>query len=414
MTPTLSRTSSTIAVVGGSLGGLIAANLLCRAGWDVHVYEKAASDLESRGAGLVIQSELLAVLAEAGVLIDETIGVNIKERITLLQDGSVAGTLQYPQIYTAWSTLYHKLRQALPAGRYHLNKELIRVEQDQHLVSLSFDDGTEVQASLLLAADGVHSRVRHLLNPTATLEYAGYVAWRGMVEESLLSTRALTELFPYIGFSLPPHEQILGYPVPGADQSVCPGERRYNFVWYRPAPKDTVLHDLLTDSTGKTWPEGIAPPLIRPEIIDQTRLAAHTLLPPQFAEVVDQTEHLFFQPVFDLSCDRLVSGRVAIMGDAAFVARPHCAMGTTKAAGDAKAFVTALLNHSDHQQALGAYERSRLRFGRMVMEHARELGAYMQVHSDTLDGRVMQGHQPTPEAIMRDIGVPLASWYEAN
>lgn len=411
MTVNASSTSSTIAVVGGSLCGLIAANLLYRAGWDVHVYEKAATDLESRGAGLVIQPELLTVLEMAGVRIDESIGVRIGKRVVFLRDGSVAGTREYPQIYTAWSTLYHKLREALPLARYHLDKHLVGLVQSPSSVRVDFKDGTHAQADVMIAADGVHSSVRHILYPDVSLQYAGYVAWRGMVEESALSARALSEVFPYIGFSLPYHEQILGYPVPGADQSVRVGERRYNFVWYRPAPAETVLRDLLTDGTGKHWPEGIPPPLIRSAIIDQTRKAAEQLMPPQFAEIIEKTESLFFQPVFDMNCERLVSGRIALMGDAAFIARPHCAMGTTKAAGDAMALVNALVNNTDLTQALSRYEGSRLRFGKMVMQYARELGAYMQVASDGIDGRVMSGHQPTPEAIMRDIGVPLDSWY---
>jgi len=414
MTLKLQTSSPSIVVVGGSLCGLIAANLLYRSGWDVHVYEKAATDLESRGAGLVIQPELLEVLEKAGVLIDDSIGVSIAERVVFLRDGSVAGTRKYPQIYTAWSTLYHKLRQALPLERYHLDKHFVGLTQDANSVHVNFQDGSHVTADLMIAADGVHSSVRHILFPDISLQYAGYVAWRGMVEESVLSPRVLSELFPYIGFSLPFHEQILGYPVPGSDQSVRVGERRYNFVWYRPAPLQTVLRDLLTDETGKYWQEGIPPPLIRAEIIEQTRQAAEQLMPPQFAEIIDKTESLFFQPVFDMTCERLVSGRVALMGDAAFIARPHCAMGTTKAAGDAMAMVNALLNHTDLTQALSSYESTRLRFGNLVMEHARELGAYMQVASEGIDGRVMSGHQPTPEAIMRDIGVPLESWYDAR
>ena len=49
-------------VVGGSLGGLFAANLLLRAGWDVQVYERVAEELEGRGAGIVTHPELMAAL----------------------------------------------------------------------------------------------------------------------------------------------------------------------------------------------------------------------------------------------------------------------------------------------------------------------------------------------------------------
>lgn len=61
------------------------------------------------------------------------------------------------------------------------------------------------------------------------------------------------------------------YPVAGERNSVEPGRRRYNFVWYRPAKKDCTLKDLLTDATGKVWLDGIPPPLSRPDVLERTR-----------------------------------------------------------------------------------------------------------------------------------------------
>ena len=69
------------------------------------------------------------------------------------------------------------------------------------------------------------------------------------------------------------------------------------------------------------------------------RAAAQRLLAPQFAEVIHATADPFFQPIYDLESSRQVFGRLAILGDAAFVARPHVGMGVTKTAGDAVALV---------------------------------------------------------------------------
>ncbi len=54
-----------ILIAGGSLGGLLAANLLLRDGHDVQVLEKAAGSLDGRGAGIVTHAALLRCCAAA-------------------------------------------------------------------------------------------------------------------------------------------------------------------------------------------------------------------------------------------------------------------------------------------------------------------------------------------------------------
>lgn len=82
-------------------------------------------------------------------------------------------------------------------------------------------------------------------------------------------------------------------------------------------------------------------------------------------------------------------GRIALLGDAAFVARPHCGMGVTKAAGDAMALLDALTQHEDVPKALKAYEGPRVEFGAFIVNHARALGAYMQAQLRTEHEREM-------------------------
>jgi 2-polyprenyl-6-methoxyphenol hydroxylase-like FAD-dependent oxidoreductase len=402
-------TSKSAIVIGGSLGGLLAANMLYRAGWDVHVYERVAEALEGRGAGIVTHPELMAALETAGVAIDDTIGISVQERVTLNLDGSVERKQPLPQILTAWGRLYSVLKSAFPQDRYRNGKQLVSFSQDEHSVKVSFSDGSEASASLLVAADGVRSAVRASLLPLAKPKYAGYVAWRGLVEESALSSRTLQELFPYFAFGLPPKEQMIAYPVAGKNNSVKPGTRRFNFVWYRPAAESTTLKDMVTDSTGKVWSDGIPPPLIRSSILGQARQAARDVLAPQFAEVVEKTESLFFQPIFDLESSRLSFGRVALLGDAAFVARPHCGMGVTKAGGDALALVRALANASSVSSALEVYDNERRTFGEFIVGHARALGAYMQAQLLTEHEREMAERYRSTEAVMRETAVsPVA------
>lgn len=393
-------------VIGGSLGGLFAANLLHRAGWDVQVYERVAQELEGRGAGIVTHPELMEMLGRAGVTVDDSIGVRVQERVTLARDGSIVGRRGLPQVLTAWSRLYNVLRSAFPSERYHNGMQLASVQQDASGVTASFANGQRARAGLLVAADGIRSTVRNALLPETKPSYAGYVAWRGLVEEAALSERARSEMFPFFAFGLPPREQMIAYPVAGKDNTTEPGRRRYNFVWYRPADEATVLQDLLTDATGKAWPDGIPPPLIRPEIVAQARRAARDVLAPQFAELVEKTESLFFQPIHDLESPRLAFGRVALLGDSAFVARPHCGMGVTKAAGDARELAAALASTDDVAAALRDYEQRRLGVGSSIVNHARALGAYMQAQLRTPEEQAMAEKYRSAETVMRDTAVP--------
>jgi 2-polyprenyl-6-methoxyphenol hydroxylase-like FAD-dependent oxidoreductase len=394
-------------VVGGSLGGLLAANLLLHAGWDVHVYERVAQELEGRGAGIVTHPELMEALRQAGVLVDSSIGVNVEERVTLGKDGNRVGSRSLPQTLTAWARMYHVLKAAFPNERYHNGKHMVSFSQDALAASATFADGETVAGDILIAADGIRSAVRKSLLPAAKPLYAGYVAWRGLVEEAVLSETVLRDLFPYFAFGLPPHEQMIAYPVAGRNNAVEAGQRHYNFVWYRPADEATTLRDMVTDASGKVWFDGIPPPLIRPEILAQARQAARDVLAPQFAEVVEKTESLFFQPIFDLESSELAFGRIALLGDAAYVARPHCGMGVTKAAGDAVASVKALQETDDVVAALKAYAIPRTAFGKSVVGHARDLGAYMQVQVSSPKEREMAERYRTPAAVMKETAVPM-------
>ena len=117
--------------------------------------------------------------------------------------------------------------------------------------------------------------------------------------------------------------------------------------------------------------------------------------------VVRNTRQPFFQAIFDLESKEMAFGRVALLGDAAFVARPHCGMGVTKAAGDAMR-LAGILHTADNDvpAALPLYAAERVRFGTAVVQHARELGAFLQ-GSNTEAAR---SHH-TPEAVMREIAV---------
>ena len=397
-----------ILVAGGSLGGLLAANVLWRAGHDVTVLEKTSGLQDGRGAGLVTHSGLFAALRAAGAVIDETLGVRVATRVVLDASGEVAARGRYAQLLTSWSRLYALLLEALPAERYRAGMAVAHIEQDAAGVRVNCTSGERLQADLLIASDGIRSAVRAQYAPQAVAQYAGYTAWRGVCDEALLSPHTLATLFDHFGLGLPRGEQMIGYPVAGAGNQTQRGARRYNFVWYRPADEAVGLRRLMTDDEGQHHAGGIAPNKISAREIAAMRQAGRALLAPQFAEVLEKTAQPFLQPIYDVFSERIAFGRVALMGDASFVARPHVGMGVTKAGEDALALVAAIARHGATPAALQDYETQRLAAGQAVVERSRRLGAYMQAQGGSAAERGAAESRRDAFTVLSETAIDLA------
>jgi 2-polyprenyl-6-methoxyphenol hydroxylase-like FAD-dependent oxidoreductase len=389
-------------VIGGSMSGLLAALMLRRNGWTVDVFERAEAGLAGRGAGIVAQPEMIARLAALGLDTRE-IGVPITARKIFDREGRLVATGVCPQMVTAWERVYHILRGAFPDVHYHPGRAFKSVDQDASGVVARFNDGGTEPADLLIGADGLRSSVRQQFLPSVVPRYAGYVAWRGLVAESALPPQIHADLFDALAFCLPPGEQILGYPVAGRDDELQPAHRRYNIVWYRPADLARELTWLLTDESGIVHSISIPPPLIRREAIAAMRAAAERLLAPQFRAIVRLIKEPLLQPIYDLETPQISFGRVAIVGDAAFVARPHVAAGLSKAADDA-ASLAAALEADDVAGALRRFEAERLPEGRKIVERARHLGSYLQANQSAEEQERSAQHS-IPAAVLAETAV---------
>jgi 2-polyprenyl-6-methoxyphenol hydroxylase-like FAD-dependent oxidoreductase len=392
-------------VIGGSMSGLFAALALRRREWDVAIYERVDGELAGRGAGIVAQPQLRAVFRALGLGGDIVLGVDVARRRVFGADGRAVGEAVCPQTLTSWDRVYRLLRDALPAECYHYGHTLTRVEESRHAVTAHFANAGRAEGDLLVGADGLRSTVRGQFLPELAPRYAGYVAWRALVAEDALAASTHRDVFAYLSFCLPPGEQFLGYPVAGPHDDLRAGRRRYNFVWYRPAAEASVLPDLLTDATGVTHPVSIPPPLVRADVIRAMRDAADRLLAPQFREIVHLAPQPFLQPIYDLEVTRMTFGRVAIVGDAAFLGRPHVAAGVVKAAEDAMALARALGSCDDFEAALRQFEQERIGIGRRIVERGRLLGAYLQSQFRSAQERALAQRHHTPEAVMAEIAV---------
>ena len=378
-TPQARRTA---VIVGGSVAGLFAGNMLHRAGWDVAIAERVPDDLASRGAGIARHVEMEPIMAAAGVREAGPLGIQVDGRIAVDRHGAELGRFEFPQYLTSWSYVYNPLKAAFPAERYHGGRELAAIGRDGDRPVARFADGQEIVADLIVGADGFRSRVRQLLAPTVVPRYAGYVAWRGLVPETALPAAFRASGFGQYCFCFPPGGQFIGYPVAGADDSVAPGARRYNFLWYRHVPAER-LADLLTDASGHVHDYSIPPPLIRPDLVDGLRRDAARDLPKPLAEAVALAQHPMLQPIYDVESERIAFDGVALIGDAAFVARPHAGIGVLKAGEDAEALARSLARGGSVADALARFEAERLPEGKAAVALGRRLGAFIERGHDS-------------------------------
>lgn len=394
-------------IAGGSLGGLLAANMLRSVGWDVQVFERAGDDLASRGAGIGVHEEMLVVLRRIGVIVDDSLGVVPKSRICLEPSGKLLLEFERPSVLSSWGRLYRALKDALPPESYHFGKSLVSYEASATGVTAVFSDGNRASGDVLIGADGIRSTVRQQLMPEVQPRYAGYVAWRGLLLESAMPPELHRQIFEHSVVCLPEGEMFAGYPVPGPDNDVRPGHRGYNLVWYHPVEGNSELQDLCTDAKGHWHGSSIPPPLIRPEITARMRKIAREVLAPQCARVVELVPQLFFQAIFDLVPPRMVDGRVVLLGDAAFVARPHVGMGVTKAAFDAECLADSLAEHANISTALHQYDGLQREFGTRLVARARRIGAHLEAQGKPRELRAPEELHQNPEVFMRESGARL-------
>ncbi|MDP6351933.1 MAG: FAD-dependent monooxygenase [Alphaproteobacteria bacterium] len=393
-------------IIGGSMAGLLTALLLRRRGWRADVYERATDELASRGAGIATHPPLVAILSAAGVDPGDALGVPITGRTTFAQDGSVAGTHELPQVMTSWDLLYRMLLAPLPAANYHIAMRLVGAEPDSTGVTARFADGTTERGDILIGADGLRSTVRAQMLPEALPLYAGYAAWRGLIPESVVSEPSRRLIDGRLCFCLPPGEQFLTYPVAGENEALEPGRRRINWVWYRSARTEGELATLLTDPDGHRHDISIPPNKMHPDAVAAMRRAAPAALPAHLVELIERTPAPFLQAIYDMESPEIVFGRVLLLGDAAFVARPHTGMGVTKAAEDALALAEALGGPEvDIDAALAAWATPRLRYGRSAVARGCMLGRMLDADRSAPEGDSFGLERGVSAAVMAESGV---------
>jgi 2,6-dihydroxypyridine 3-monooxygenase len=378
-------TSSAI-VVGGSIGGLTAALLLRDLGFRVDIFERTPTPLDGRGSGIVLQPDTVRWFTERS----RQNLADLHTATSYVQYLDVSGSTVHREharwTYTSWGTFYRALLADFGTEHYHHGEFACGFSQDADTATVRFVSGKTAGADLVVFADGITSPAREHFDPDATLDYSGYVGWRGTVPLSELSDRTRDVLSDAITYAVIPNSHITMYPIPG-EHSLDEADRLMNYVWYRNVPAGPELRELLTDQRGFTGSVSVHPGQVQERFIDELRSAAAEQLPPAVAEVVVETPTPYLQVLSDVRSSRMALGRAALIGDAACASRPHAAAGTAKAAADAWAMADALSTSAgDIIAALAKWEPAQLQLSDALLRRVVDMGERSQFRNTWAPG----------------------------
>ena len=387
-------------IIGGSMAGLFAATALSKKGWDISVHEKVPVPLSGRGAGIATYDELADLVFKA-TNNNNVLGTTAKSRVSLDINGKIINSYDYPQVYTSWQYLFTILREQISNDDYFMGDDCIKIEQNEDKAIAFFENGKKKETDLIIVANGIKSELRTYVDNKAYPQYAGYVGWRGVVNEEEISKNSLEILSNYFIVVLPYNQQIASYPIAGEGENPFKiGERRINWIWYKPVPQKK-LREILLGKSGQQFEDGIPPNEIREEIVNDLFKEAEEKLPPQLVELVKITKQPLIQPIFDLQSMKMKNGRVVTIGDAAFTARPHVGMGVTKAAMDAFT-LSEYLEDSSNLDDLDKWEHSRLKESQFIVNRSRKLGQYLSIPKNNED-LIM----PNVQNVLKDTAISL-------
>ena len=387
-------------IIGGSMAGLFAATALSKKGWDISVHEKVPVPLSGRGAGIATYDELADLVFKA-TNNNNVLGTTAKSRVSLDINGKIINSYDYPQVYTSWQYLFSILREQISNDDYFMGDDCIKIEQNEDKAIAFFENGKKKETDLIIVANGIKSELRTYVDNKAYPQYAGYVGWRGVVNEEEISKNSLETLSNYFIVVLPFNQQIASYPIAGEGKNPFKiGERRINWIWYKPVPQNK-LKEILLGKSGQQFEDGIPPNEIREEIVNDLFKEAEEKLPPQLVELVKITKQPLIQPIFDLQSMKMKNGRVVTIGDAAFTARPHVGMGVTKAAMDAFT-LSEYLEDSTKLDDLDKWEHSRLKESQFIVNRSRKLGQYLSIPKNNED-LIM----PNVQNVLKDTAISL-------
>jgi FAD-dependent urate hydroxylase len=347
-----------VVIIGAGIGGLTAGIALAQAGYAVQIYDRVSS-LRPVGAGISLWSNGVKVLnrlglgAEIAAIGGQMNTMQYRDKtgqllndIDLLPLIDQVGQRPYP---VARRDLQAMLGQAFP-GEVQLGHDCCDIQEDESGVTAHFTNGHQARGDVLVAADGIGSKLRtYVLGQAVEPRYGGYINWNGLVA-------ADADLAPkdawviYVG----DHQRASLMPVAGD---------RFYFFLDVPLPADTPAVPAQFQAELRTHFAGWAEPVQR--LID--RLDPQATARPVISDI---------GPI-----GHYTRGRVALLGDAAHGTCPDLGQGGCQAMEDgwvlANYLVTTNLGVAD---ALGRYDADRRVRANAIVAKARERAEQIHGH----------------------------------
>ena len=367
-----------VGVIGGSIAGCAVAVELERAGCDVTVFERSPGSLKDRGAGIGIPFALLKLLQGRDLVDPEMAIVPIRMRHFIIRSPSGERILwkqSFVIAATSWDVLYQNLRKRVRDEIYRQGCEVTALHAFEDGAIVELADGQALPFDLVVCTDGYTSTGRRRLFPDQSLRYAGYIMWRGLLDEQMVS-----DIAPYEGvniFAVSPLGHLIAYLVPGKQGETQPAKRRLNWGWYVNTPQADLAQSL-TDRNGRTHPTSLPAGSISDERANELRELAREFMPRFVADAIARTERPFIQAIFDLHAPDYRRGNILLLGDASSVVRPHAAAGATKALYSAIALAESLKSQRSVDTALSRWNDEQCREGGRLVALSQRLGQALQ------------------------------------
>ncbi|MBV5295452.1 MAG: FAD-dependent monooxygenase [Curvibacter lanceolatus] len=365
----MNNSKTSIAIVGGSLAGLTLALACSARGLAVHVIERSQARVQG-GDSLGVDLAAIAL----------TTGHDPRQQPAL----PVVPAYRDRHL-TTWPALYawlHERASKATGVTFQQGANVSSVTDLGDQVQLQLSNGAQHFADVAIGADGYNSVVRRAIVPADPLaRYAGYLVWRGLIEERMLTRPVAWPSQGGLWIDFAEGYRLVAAVLPGRDGSLAPGQRQVTFAWF-----DAHQDDLLR-RTGCLTEDGFIvgtlgrhkiTPLIRIELL--RRVAEQW--PDPWAEAVSagvqSLDALSGAPIAEYMPKRLASGRLALIGDAAHVVSPMTGRGFVTGVEDAAMLAQALADRQTQEPAalaLARYEEARLPFVQGLVRQSRQISA---------------------------------------
>ncbi|MBM3530559.1 MAG: 2-polyprenyl-6-methoxyphenol hydroxylase [Alphaproteobacteria bacterium] len=335
----MAETKLSVAIVGGGIGGLFAANALLSRGLTVNVYEQAPA-LGEVGAGVYLTPNAVRQLERVGLgPAVEKWGAKVGPKSHYFRhDGSPIAPVQVTDLH-GWNATYgmHRadlvdfLAAPMPKGVVHCGHRAVGFEQDDNKARVKFSNGAVAEADVVVGADGIHSELRPYVFPPSTPVFSGSISYRGLVSRERLPEWPMERWQMWAG----PGKHFLVFPVRHGEM--------VNYVGFVPADEEMK----------ESWSAPGDPDKLRAEFEGWD---------PRITGVLAQVDHCFRWALYDREpLPTWTKGRLTLLGDAAHPMLPHLGQGANQSIEDGMALATILsrAGRGAAPQALVTYERLR-------------------------------------------------------